>query len=231
MEVHWAAFGALEQAVRTGRPAFDQVTGVQGFDYFTAHPEEGALFDQAMAAKASGQIGPVLKAYDFSSFARIGDIGGGQGHLLRAVLSRAPEASGVLLDLPAVAARAAPHDRIQIIGGDFFSDQMPVCDLYLMMSVLHDWADDEAAAILANLRRAAPPQARLLLIEAVLAPPGGGRDDYDMARMIDIEMLVMTHGRERTRAEWAAVLSDGGWRLERVLPAGPWSGIIEAAPA
>jgi hypothetical protein len=226
LRVHWDAYGELEQTVRTGEPAIERVTGGGFFDYLSRNPAEHRIFDEAMTGKSLGQIGPALATYDFSGFQTIGDIGGGAGHLLAAVLETAPDAEGVLFDLPPVAARAAetPHPRIRYVGGDFFNDQLPACDAYLMMTVLHDWSDDEAARILAAIRRSAPAGAKLLLIEAVIGLSQG----FDFGKDLDIEMLVMTTGRERTEAEWTEVLAKGGWRLNRVALTRGMSALIEA---
>jgi hypothetical protein len=226
LRAHWDAYGELETSVRTGEPGFRAATGGGLFDYLTKHADHARVFDEAMTGKSLGQIGGVLAAYDFSGFKTIGDIGGGAGHLLAAVLQTAPEAQGVLFDLPQVAERAAeaPHPRIRYVGGDFFNDELPVCDAYLMMTVLHDWSDAEAAQILAQIRRAAPPGAKMLLIEAVI----GLNPGFDFGKDLDIEMLVMTTGRERTAEEWTRVLAEGGWRLTRIVPARGMSAVVEA---
>jgi hypothetical protein len=226
LRAHWDAYGALIDTVRTGKPGIELATGGGFFDYLGRHPEEHRIFDEAMTAKSLGQIGGVLAAYDFSGFRTIGDIGGGAGHLLAAVLEQAPEAQGVLFDLPSVVARASgtPHPRIRYVGGSFFEDAIPACDAYLMMTVLHDWSDAESVQILASIRKSAPAGARLLLIEAVIGLSPG----FDFGKDLDIEMLVMTSGRERTEAEWRQVLADGGWRLSRIVPARGMSAVIEA---
>jgi hypothetical protein len=230
LPMHWDAYRELGRTVRTGEPGMAVVTGGQLFGYFAAHPDEARIFDDAMTAKSFAQIGPALAAYDFSGFKTIGDVGGGAGHLLAAVLDRVPGAEGVLFDLPAVVERAAerPHPRIRCVGGDFFKDPIPPCDAYLMMTVLHDWSDAEAAAILAQIKRAAPAGAKVVLLECVV----GMTEGYDFGKDLDIEMLVMTTGRERTAQEWTTVLAEGGWRLTRIVPtASGISAVIEAEAA
>ncbi|MEO6376624.1 MAG: methyltransferase [Caulobacteraceae bacterium] len=228
MKVHWDAYRELDYAVRTGKPSMDQVAKDGLFGYLHSHPEDGRLFHEAMAGKAFAQIGGVLEAYDFSSFGTIGDIGGGLGHLLNAVLETAPGAKGVLFELPEVAVQAQdqPHPRVRYVGGDFFTTEIPPCDAYLMMTVLHDWSDDESIRILNNLKRNAPAGAKLLLVEGVVGQ--GGLADF--ATDVDIEMLVMTTGRERTEPEWRQMLADAGFRLTGVFPAG-WCSVIEAVVA
>ncbi len=226
MKVHWDAFRELDSALRSGQPPIAQVTGNGLFPYLNEHPEEAQLFNEAMAGKSIMQIGPVTEAYDFTAFKTIGDIGGGLGHLLYAVLERAPQAQGVLFDLPQAITRARESDmpRVSYVGGDFFKDPIPPCDAYMMMTVLHDWSDAESIAILENLRAGAPRGAKLLLVEGVLDPTA--RESFILD--LDIEMLVMTTGRERTRAEWESMLARAGFRMTRVIATGGLWSIVEA---
>ncbi len=225
LKVHWDAYRELDTGMRTGQPAIAAVVEGGLFGYLRAHPEEGRLFHEAMAGKSFAQVGPIVAAYDFSAFRTIGDIGGGLGHLLKAVLERTPEARGLLFDLPQVIehARRDANPRISYVGGDFFKNPIPRCDAYLMMTVLHDWSDEECVAILNNIKAGAARSAKILLLEGVVRP--AAREDFLLD--LDIEMLVMTTGRERTRKEWNAVISAAGMRLARVIPAGPWTSIVE----
>jgi hypothetical protein len=225
LKVHWDAYRELDTGLRNGKPAISSVVEGGLFGYLQAHPEAGRLFDEAMAGKAFAQVGPIVAAYDFSRFGTIGDIGGGLGHMLNGVLERAPQARGVLFDLPQVIeqARRGANPRIDYVGGDFFKDPVPSCDAYMLMTVLHDWSDAESVTILKNINAGAPRNAKLLILEGVVQP-----DAHDHFLLdLDIEMLVMTTGRERTRKEWDAVVGGAGLRLARVIPAGPWSSIIE----
>jgi O-methyltransferase domain len=225
LKVHWDAYRELDIGLRTGQPAISAVVEGGLFGYLQAHPEAGRLFDEAMAGKSFAQVGPILESYDFSGFKTIGDIGGGLGHLLNGVLEQVPQAHGVLFDLPQVIQKASgvANPRITYVGGDFFKDPIPPCDAYLMMTVLHDWSDDESVAILKNIKASAPGHARLLILEGVVQPDALNNFLLDL----DIEMLVMTTGRERTQKEWAAVIGAAGLRLARMIPAGAWSSIIE----
>ncbi len=121
-------------------------------------------------------------------------------------------------------ARRRAYPAVTYVGGDFFKDQIPSCDAYLMMTVLHDWSDDEAVSILGNLKSNAPRTAKLLIVEGIVR----AETRNDFLKDLDIEMLVMTTGHERTEGEWNAVLTRAGFRIARVIPAGPWSSIIEA---
>jgi hypothetical protein len=224
LKMHWDAYRELGVTLRTGQPAISTVVEGGLFDYLRMHPEEGRVFNEAMAIKSFAQIGSILEAYDFSGFGTIGDIGGGLGHLLHAVLERAPRARGVLFDLPQVIehARRGANMRINYVGGDFFKDQIPPCDVYMMMTVLHDWSDDESIAILKNVKANAPRTAKVLILEGIVEPDA--RNDFLLD--LDIEMLVMTTGRERTQKEWNSVITGAGMRFARVIPAIPAS-IVE----
>jgi hypothetical protein len=224
MNVHWEIFGNLAHSLKTGESATDSVIPGGLFARLREHPEEGRIFNEAMVGKSFGQIAPVLGAYDFSRFATIGDIGGGVGHLLAAILDAAPAAKGVLFDLPEVVAQARSHPRMTCVGGDFFKDAIPACDCYVMMTVIHDWSDEASLTILGNVRASAPAGAKLVLVEAIIDEAGTAQFAMDL----DIEMLVFAAGRERTEAQWRALLDAAGFRLLRTMSFGGRSGLIEA---
>lgn len=179
-----------------------------------------------MTAKAAADIASVLEAYDFSRFGRIADIGGGRGHLLRAVLEAVPAAEGILFDLPEVIGTLEfEHERLTPQAGDFFVDPLPAADAYVLMEVIHDWADEESINILSAIRRAASPGAKAVIIENVLAE----EQPDPRGQTLDIIMLSVTGGRERTPSEFGALLNRSGFRLEAVIEtAGPLR-IVEAA--
>lgn len=218
------SYAELTQAAKTGEPAMD-FAGIM--EYFVSHPDESSIFNQAMADKSRNVIPAVLDAYDFSPFTVIADIGGGRGHLLRGILEQTPAASGVLFDLPHVIREAAAHEsaRLRIQPGDFFADALPTADAYLLMEVIHDWNDEDAAMILAAVRRAAPARARLLIIEAIVSEAPGP----DLSKVLDVIMLAVTGGRERTPSEYKALLERAGFRLERTITTPSQYSIIEAA--
>lgn len=226
MPAIWNSFTELAHAARTGKPVMDMA----GFmTYFAAHPEESSLFNQAMTARSNSIIPAVIGAYDFSLFRLIADIGGGRGHLMRGILERTPTASGVLFDLPHVIADAAGHEseRMRLQPGDFFVDALPAANAYLLMEVIHDWNDQDAAKILAAVRRAAPGHARLLIIESLVSESPGPH----FSKLLDVMMLAITGGRERTPLEYEALLAGAGFRLERVIPTLSQYSIVEAVAA
>lgn len=224
----WAIYGALDQAVRTGLPSTEKVLSSGFYGYFAKHPEESAIFNAAMAAKARDHVTGILAAYDFAAFQMIGDIGGGRGHLLRAVLDVAPHAQGVLFDLPHVVAEAAhlASPRLTIQAGDFFKGSLPVCDAYLVMEVIHAWGDREALAILQAIRRVAPVNAKLLIIEQLIPDDPGPH----WAKMLDIHMLTLLGGLQRTRQQYTALLEQAGFAFAREIDTGTDVAILEATP-
>lgn len=226
--INWSTYGALEYAVRTGLPATEQVIPGGHWAYFAENPEAGAIFNAAMAAKAQGAVIGVLAAYDFSDFARIGDVGGGRGHLLQAVLTAAPSTSGVLFELPHVIEEVAgiASERLTLQAGDFFRDALPVCDAYLVMEIIHDWDDAKAVAILQAIRQVAPSHAKLLLIEQMVPNDPGPH----WAKTLDIHMMALLGGRQRTRQEYAALLDRAGFSLQRQIDTAADIAILEAIP-
>lgn len=209
-----ASFGRLDHSIRTGSTSFELVGGDSLWAYLAAHPDEMEVFGQAMTAKAAGDTAAVLAAYDFGRFDTIADIAGGRGHLLRAVLDAEPTAEGILFDLPdVVAALEIDRDRLTGRPGDFFVDPLPSADAYILMEVIHDWPDAEAAAILDAVRRAASPGARVLIIENVLADIGADPRGHTL----DVIMLTVTGGRERTGTELGELLKGAGFAHSAVI--------------
>lgn len=227
LPIMWSTSGALDHTLRTGEPAAERGYDGGFWAYLAADPEAGAIFNAAMTGKAHGQVAGIVAAYDFSRFRRIADIGGGRGHLLAEVLRAAPGATGVLFDLPHVVADSRPGARLALQGGDFFRDPLPQCDAYLIMEVIHDWGDDESIAILQAIRRAAAPGATLLLIEQIVPDHPGPH----WTKTLDIHMLALFGGRQRTRAEYEALLTTSGFALQRELDTHSGATILEATAA
>jgi len=225
-------FASLHDTLRTGRPAAATLAPGGLFAYLAAHPKEALLFDEGMTSKANADTAGLLHAYDFSRFRVIADIGGGLGHLIRAILRSTPGA-GILFDLPQVVAAASGlnSDRLTVQAGDFFRDPLPTCDAYVLMNVIHDWPDAQAAAILAAVRRAAPLDAKVLVIEAIMPEnPQPGPVGAHPAVWMDVFMLALTGGRERTQVEYATLLKQAGFSLDRVIPTDTGVSILESTP-
>ncbi|MCA1648153.1 MAG: hypothetical protein LC797_22735 [Chloroflexi bacterium] len=174
------------------------------YGYLAGNPDGAAIFNAAMAAKAHGQVAGVLAAYDFSHFGSIGDIGGGRGYLLRAILDAVPDAQGVLFDLPRVVdeAKGLASEHLRLHPGDFFKDALPTCDAYVVMGVVHAFGDADAVTILRAIRQSAPARATLLVIEQMI--PGDPGPNW--AKTLDIHMLALLGGQQRSRQQYADLL-------------------------
>jgi len=229
LPVFWTTFGAMDHAVRTGAPATTEAFPEGFWGYLAQHPEAGRVFNAAMQAKAQGAIAGILATYDFSGFQTIADIGGGHGHLLRAILDAVATVTGVLFELPHVIAEVtdAACERLTPQAGDFFRDALPQCDAYVLMEIIHDWGDAESLAILRSVRQAAVAGARVLIIEVIIPDDPGP----SWAKMLDIHMLTLLGGRQRTQQEYAALLTRSGFRFLREIDTGAGIAILEAEAA
>ena len=234
-ELLYPAWGELLHSLRTGEPSFERVFGSGFFAYLGAHPDAGARFQQMMAQSKVAINAAVPAAYDFSGCKTIVDVGGGNGSLLASVLVANPSARGILFELPHVVDQARRQltdagvaERCELVGGDFFVS-VPAGDTYLMRSILHDHDDEQSARILQACRAAMPPDGRLLVIEQVIA----GEDEPGawMPEFMDLQMLILLGGQERTTAEFRALFAAGGFQLQRVIPTDSPTSILEARPA
>ncbi len=218
--LHLRVFAETLHAGETGAPAIQKVTGHDAFDYFRHNPAESEIFNAAMTGFSAQYTPSVLEAYDFSGAGTLADIGGGHGYLLTAILRKHYGLRGILCDMPHVAAGAKAHiesygleSRCTIAAGNFF-EGVPAADTYVMKSIVHDWDDAHAVTILKNCAAAmCRPHGKVILLELVLHPG----NEPDMGKWIDLEMLLMSGGRERTEAEFAALLAQAGLRLARVV--------------
>lgn len=225
----WCAFADLDHSLRTGEAAFTKQHPGGVFRYLAEHPKQSRIFDAAMTSKSHRDIAAILPAYDFSRFRTIADIAGGRGHLLRAILKTWPNTQGILFDQPHVVGAVTPEktEKLTVIGGDFFADAMPTADAYLLMNIIHDWADAEAIKILSAIRRDMPLHARVLIIETVV-PPG---PEPHLSKELDIVMLALPGGMERTQEEYTGLAAKCGLRFERMVETmSPYS-ILEFAAA
>ncbi|UVO11478.1 acetylserotonin O-methyltransferase [Mycobacterium sp. SVM_VP21] len=223
---HWSN---LEHSVRTGQTAVSKVRGMSFFEYTDTDPELAQVFNDAMTGASAVAIESAVPAYDFSTSKLIVDVGGGHGALLAAVLRQAPDTRGVLFDLPQVVAGAEATvadvaSRCDIQGGSFFESVPAGGDTYLLKTVIHDWDDEQSLAILRNVRAAIAPGGKVLLFEMVL-PEGA---PAHLGLVLDLEMLVAAGGQERTRGEYAELLSQAGFELQRVVPTTSPLAIVEA---
>jgi len=218
------SWGDVIMSVRTGKAAFDELYGRGPWEFFHSNPEIWAVFNQAMRA-ASALITPIVAAsYNWRRFPVIADIGGGIGSQLVAILDAHPSSRGILFDQPGVLAEAIPHDRIDRVAGNFFEGVPPGADAYTMRWIMHDWQDPEAISILKNIRKVAAPESSVVLIEEIVPDTA----ELTWGKWIDLHMMTVTGGRERTISEYTELFAKSGFELDKVvsMPVGGASLII-----
>ncbi|TNM37739.1 methyltransferase [Nocardioides albidus] len=228
------AWAGLEGSIRTGDPSFERIFGATYFDHLESHPRSSAVFNDAMTGWTAQLADAVVGAYDFSRSRQVVDVGGGLGLLLSTILRANQATEGVLFELPHVAAdatafldKAGVGDRSSAVGGDFFESVPEGGTTYVVAQILHDWDDEHSGRILRNCRRAIHPDGRLLVVEQVIPPA----DENSLGKWLDLHMLVLLGGRERTESEYQALLATAGFELNRVIPTAAGASVLEAAPA
>jgi hypothetical protein len=230
----WRTWGNLTSSIRSGENTFRSLYGQSVWEWRTTHPEESAIFDAAMRSTTLAANAAILAAYDFGRFGTVVDIGGGTGTLLASILEAHPATRGILFDQEHVVSGAEPvlraagvADRCEVVGGSFFSSVPEGGDTYVLKWIIHDWEDEDCVAILRTCREAMAPEAVVLVIERDLGPP----NENAVAKISDLNMLVMPGGRERTEEEYGQLFAQAG--LSHVSTALATSGhaLMEAVPA
>ncbi|GAC1425956.1 MAG: methyltransferase [Burkholderiaceae bacterium] len=227
---HWLPWGRLFDSVRSGKPMARETLGMELFDWYAQNPEEATFFTAAMGNLSALAAAELMRVYDFSTAQKVVDVGGAHGILLESVLLTNTAAQGVLYDLPHVIATAGQaidprvKDRLELVSGDFFASIPGGGDVHLLKQIIHDWNEERAALVLANCHQALAPGGKLLLIEMVV--PGDNRPDF--AQAMDLNMLAILGGRERTEAEYFTLLEAAGFKLQRVIATRSPFSVIEA---
>ena len=231
---HYPAWGNLMHSVKTGEIAFDNHFGMDIWKYFSRNPEDAAVFNDSMSGMTAVVNEKITTLYDFSRFNKVVDIGGGHGGLITSILKANPQANGVLFDAPEVISGARPRieaaglaDRCETVAGDFFQSVPAGGDAYIMKWIIHDWDDERAIRILKNIRSHVPQNGRVIVVDAVVPED----DQPDFSKFFDLNMLVMTGGKERTQREFAELFAAAGLKLVRVIPTDLPTSIVEAEPA
>jgi hypothetical protein len=227
----YRAFGEYMYSLETGKTGFEKAFGMPAFDYLAQHPEEASNFTQTMIGFHGEETPAVAAAYDFSGLGTVIDVGGASGNMLVEILKRYPGARGVLFDLPHVVREAPEYfrahgveGRVRVEGGSFFERVPAGGDAYILSHVIHDWSEEQCLTILGNCRKAMKPEARVLIVEMVL-PTG---DEMHPGKLLDLTMLLIPGGQERTEAEYGALLDKAGFRLTRVVPTKSAASVVEA---
>lgn len=230
-EIVTRSLDQFRYSVQTGKPSFERSFGMSLFDRLAANPMEAALFSKTMVGFHGMEPHAIASAYNFSTFRTIVDVGGSTGNLLATILSHHAGPNGILFDLPHVV-RDAPAliqqrglaDRIRIEAGSFFEAVPAGADCYILSHVIHDWTSEQCFTILGHCRRAMNADARLLLVEMVLPDD----DTPHPGKMLDMIMLTVMGGEERTASQYSALLAQAGFRMTKVIPTASLAAIVEA---
>lgn len=227
------AWAEIEYSIQTGRTAFDKVFGKPVFDYLGEHPDKARIFDAAMVGIHGRETSSILEAYDFSGIGLVADIGGGNGSQITSILQKHPTMQGILFDLPHVVQRARPRldaaglsGRCQLVSGSFFESVPKGADAYVMRHIIHDWDDEKALTILRSCHAAMSATGKLLVIESIIP---AGNEPFG-GKLLDLVMLLIPGGKERTADEYQALFAGAGFEISRIVPTGTEISIIEAVP-
>ena len=230
---NWSAWGALLNSVQNGATAFDLVNSCGVWAYREKYPNEAQIFDRAMGAGTAWYAETVLNAYDFGCFSHVIDVGGGDGMFLTKILAKQPSTRATLFDRPDVVARAVPslrmpglEGRCEVCAGDFFVAVPSGGNAYLLKWILHDWDDASCVTILRTIRRAMTNTSRLIVVEHIVGAPNFGPE----GKFLDLMMMVMTGGRERTSEEFDELFRAGGFHLVTVTPTTSNLSVMECVP-
>jgi hypothetical protein len=225
------AWSEIEYSIQTGKIAFEKVFGKPIFDYLGDNPEKARIFDAAMVGIHGRESNAVLDAYDLSAIDVVADIGGGNGSQITMVLEKHTNIKGILFDLPHVVDRAKERlsaagllDRCEVVGGNFFESVPAGADAYMMRHIIHDWDDEKSLTILRSCHAAMSAESKLLIVESVIPPgnePFGGK-------LLDLVMLLIPGGKERTEEEYRALLDKAGFELSQIVPTSTEISVIEA---
>lgn len=229
MPVMHQAFGAIDASLATGGTGWDVAVREPVFEWMSRHPAEASLFNDAMIGIHGGEQPATADAYPFTG--TVVDVGGGSGNMLVSVLQRHPAVRGVVFDMPHVVAEAAKRlqaegldGRARVVPGSFFDGVPAGGDAYILSHIIHDWDEPKALRILEHCRAAKNPAGKVLIVEMVVPPPNVPHP----AKMLDVTMLTVTGGQERTEDEYRDLLAKAGLRLTRVIPTMSPVSIVEA---
>lgn len=226
------AWARLHDTVRTGEPAFPAVHGAPYYDYLATHPADSARHDRSVRSQSRFVLRTVLAAYAWRELGTVVDVGGGDGTFLAGLLARHRRLRGVLLDLAhvvagadAVLAAAGVTERCSVVAGSYFDPLPAGADSYLLKTIVHDWDDERALAVLRRVRAAVPPAGRVVLLEALL--PAG--DEYHVGKALDLHSLVLVGGPDRDLDQLVRLLRAAELELVDVRPT-PTLAVLDARP-
>ena len=230
--VHYRIYEDIMDSMLTGKPAVETALGMPVFEYLAKNPEYSQVFNDAMTAMSAPVAGAAIEAYDFSTIGTLVDVAGGHGEVLMSILKANPNVKGILADLGHVVDGAKPRlasaglaDRCQTVACDFFAAVPEGGDAYIMKHIIHDWDDERASMILKNIGTAmGAKKGKVILLESVIAAGA----TPDLGKFIDIEMLLLPGGRERTADEFRSLFERSGFTMTKVVPTKSPLSVIEA---
>jgi hypothetical protein len=229
-EEHYRAYGDLLYSIQTGKPAFERMFGMPVFEHLSRHSEQAKVFDEAMVGVHGRETQAMVEAFDLSGVNVLADVGGGNGSLLTTVLRRYPKMQGILFDLPGVIERAKGNlaaagltARCQCVAGDFFQGLAAGADAYLLRHIIHDWDDERSVRILKNIGAVLPTKGRVMVVETVIEPG----NEPSFGKLLDLTMLVIPGGKERTAKEYRTLFAASGLKLTRIVPTSAEVSVIE----
>ncbi len=232
-ESQYHAWTELLHSVRTGKTSFDHVYHQPVFEYLAAHPDEAEIFDAAMSGIHGPENAAILEAYDFSGINTLVDVGGGNGSVILSILGKYPALRGILYDVPNVIERSRHNvekagltDRCACATGNFFESVPAGGDAYFLRHIIHDWYDESCLKILGHIRNVIPATGRLLVCDSVIQPGNGP----SFAKLLDLTMMTIPGGKERTEVEFRDLFARASFRLERVVPTTAEVAVLEARP-
>jgi len=230
-EWHWRIFSELMHSVMTSETAQKKACGAELFEYLANNPEDAEVFNRAMTSHSLAAVPAIVEAYDFSDIGKLVDIGGGQGILLAGILKANSQMEGMLFDMPSVIEgknelleKESVAARVEKVSGSFFESVPAGADAYLMKHIIHDWTDEQNIKILHNINSAMNENGKVLIIEMVV-PVG---NESSPSKILDLQMLIGTGGKERTEKEYRELLEAAGFRLTRIIPTRSPLSIVEA---
>lgn len=231
--IHWEDWSHLDESVQTGEASMPKHRGMSAWEFFQANPEYGAVFFGGMGNMSDLETEPVAAGYDYSRFSKIVDVGAGRGTLVAAILQQAPNAKGVVFapssveDAQEVLDQTGVADRCTIEEGSFFDSVPSGADAYVLKHIVHDLPESQALTVLKNIRKAISPKGKLLLVEFVL---GKGNNPHP-GKLVDLWLLLLAGGKERTAEQYTELFAAAGFRLTRVVQTASAISIVEAEPA
>jgi hypothetical protein len=229
----WDTWRELDYSLKTGAPAFDHVFGTDFFSFLAQDADAATMFNEMMTGVTGHRSAAILDAYDFPTVGTLVDVGGGHGSFAASALAAHPGMHGVIFDQPGVVAGAQARleaagvaDRCRLVAGDFFESVPTGGDVYTLISILHNWDDERAVAILRSCRQAVADGARLLVCEWVILPG----NEPSLGKLLDLQMLVLFGGRTRTLPEFTSLFADAGFEVTGLIRTRAGISIVEGSP-